>query len=810
MKNLLLMYILIFFLSVIIFIRQANASNVTAANGSAVAIQAAVDQVSADGGGNVFIPAGVWNFTPVGVWTTVTVPAGVNIYGAPNQRYDNGSNVEWNTVLRMSWDVPSGVESGQPPGKGWFRLIGIVGSNKTCRFSDIKMLGNAEVNASTVYATSPITIANMQDFRVDHCYFRNLRSAVNVGSDYYQTKNAPVNGVIDHNLFINTGGDPGRGYGRSKTHTVDYGIMPYGTSSNDVSIWDPNIYNVVGHYTNFTVFIEDNYFSYWRHAVSANNGMHYVFRHNVVEGSCGIGDVDAHQAYTFISTRAMEIYDNQFLDPATNATTGALLWDDQPNPVNLRGGALVMFNNQIRDYMYAVGVVGADGNTVFPRGTPTTAECPAYAWNNTNLHGGAHWDQYRNGQFWLGANPVQMTPMPNYIPYPYPHPLTLGQTPQPPMSEIRGTLMDRNGQAISSTITVYQGTNVVNSTTALGGYSLSVTSGIYDVQFNFSGVSLKFSSVNAVSGVTNLINYVNKSDERLSFTLDVSKEQLIQIDGPAPTSVYLNQTRISDDASLGENTYHYDGAVHLHVMPYIKSDCPFDCCDEPIYYNKVCPSGQFCSNHACLPSFAGLVSYWSFDSVNASGVFDSAGSSFASFVGGLSQSNLTTGRIGNGLRFDGVNDALNAGNSASLNPSLITLEAWIYPTSTPSVYERIIGKETTTTANPYSMQFIPGNALGCYIGDGSSSTGAISAGNTITLNAWQLVDCTYNGTHISAYVNGNLVATQSYSGGIPSRTTSVTIGNNPTNSRQFAGIMDEVKIWNRTLTESEIVAHANV
>ena len=87
MKKVLLIILLSVFC---LFFSEAQALNVTATNGSAVGIQEAVDQVAAAGYGNVFIPEGTFNFVEVGEpWTTVTIPAGVNIFGAPTERDAN-------------------------------------------------------------------------------------------------------------------------------------------------------------------------------------------------------------------------------------------------------------------------------------------------------------------------------------------------------------------------------------------------------------------------------------------------------------------------------------------------------------------------------------------------------------------------------------------------------------------------------------------------------------------------------------------------------------------------------------------------
>jgi hypothetical protein len=407
---------------------QVSLNEVTAGSGSAADIQTAVNIVASRGGGKVYVPAGIWNFTPAGVWTTVNVPAGVNIFGAPNQRYANGSNVGWNTVLVQTWNVPSGDLAPNAVYKDWFDVTGTTAT----RISDLELRGYASVNTSfnsTIYYLVGISLTNVMDFRVDHMNFNNIRSGgVHVLTS---TANAPTRGVIDHCSFINTG-DPYPGYGTNvflpgqnnyAHRTVDYAIMPYGNSLNNALMWNSNIYDVLGHYTNYTTVIENNIFSEWRHDVSSINGMSYVFRYNIVYGEDSAGCIDGHGTYTYVPTRSMEIYNNTFLDPNR-------IYEIQPNVVNARGGGGVFFNNSQRDYLIDIITVAEDKGAPFPQGIPGSSDCPWYAWNNINL--ALTPDNYaRNGlhqqtpTLEIGLGIVKPSIMPNYTPYPYPHPLTL-------------------------------------------------------------------------------------------------------------------------------------------------------------------------------------------------------------------------------------------------------------------------------------------------------------------------------------------------------------------------------------------------
>ena len=87
---------------------------------------------------------------------------------------------------------------------------------------------------------------------------------------------------------------------------------------------------------------------------------------------------------------------------------------------------------------------------------------------------------------------------------------------------------------------------------------------------------------------------------------------------------------------------------------------------------------------------------------------------------------------------------------------------------------------------------------------GINGTKAIGSTEGITLNQWHHVAGTYDGETIRVYVNGELEAETPYTDGLEMSTSDLLIGNNPQNSRPYAGGMNNIQLWNRTLTPTEI------
>jgi hypothetical protein len=168
----------------------------------------------------------------------------------------------------------------------------------------------------------------------------------------------------------------------------------------------------------------------------------------------------------------------------------------------------------------------------------------------------------------------------------------------------------------------------------------------------------------------------------------------------------------------------------------------------------------------------------------------------------------------NALSFDGVNDGVNLGAGASLNitGTALTLEAWIFPTSfKANAFEgNIINKEGGFAG--YQIRCGAAGLLESALGTGAGFITVTSPANTITLNTWQHVAVTYDGTTARLFKNGVQVA--SVAGTLPivtSAPNTTRIGDYAVTpgARNFPGRIDEVRIWNVARAPGDIAAFVN-
>jgi hypothetical protein len=143
-------------------------------------------------------------------------------------------------------------------------------------------------------------------------------------------------------------------------------------------------------------------------------------------------------------------------------------------------------------------------------------------------------------------------------------------------------------------------------------------------------------------------------------------------------------------------------------------------------------------------------------------------------------------------------------NTIFSNSNQITVEAWVKPSSLTG-YGHIVGNYNAPNNQMQFMIRRQINEYGFWIGN-SGSYYALNSTSAPTLNTWEHVAMSYNGSILTAYVNGVVTGTLAISyASLGLTTNSLIIGGNNNINENFSGDIDEVRIWNRALCKSEIV-----
>jgi hypothetical protein len=220
---------------------------------------------------------------------------------------------------------------------------------------------------------------------------------------------------------------------------------------------------------------------------------------------------------------------------------------------------------------------------------------------------------------------------------------------------------------------------------------------------------------------------------------------------------------------------------------------------------------------ACDPLPAGLVSWWRAEGDTT----DSMGLNNGSAMGALAYG---TGEVGQAFSLDGSSSYDFIPNSVSLNPpGSFSMDAWIYPAQDGD--QKILSKWGDqggySDQRSYNLTTTPGLGVSFSFSDlANQENGAFQTfevTGVLTLNAWNHVAATYdittgirclyvNGTKVGSHTN--VPADAVYVGTAP-----VTIGawwqNTGSVQDYFQGLIDEVSLYGRTLSDSEIQAIYN-
>lgn len=234
----------------------------------------------------------------------------------------------------------------------------------------------------------------------------------------------------------------------------------------------------------------------------------------------------------------------------------------------------------------------------------------------------------------------------------------------------------------------------------------------------------------------------------------------------------------------------------------------------------VFPFESVLSSGPILPP-SGLVSWWAADG-NALDIWDGNDGTLMNGAG------FASGKVAQAFSLDGVDDYVLVPDSPSLDiTEAITIDAWI---KAPPV----VGDDGAEIVDKGDWAYVGGacslrisadysgdlanagpNLLGranflVWIGDPSSypdDSWHIDSQTRVDDDAWHFLAATYDGTAMDLYVDGALETTFSVSGSMRTTDFDLMLGcNSPIGGRHFCGLIDEVEIFNRSLSAGEIQA----
>jgi len=195
-----------------------------------------------------------------------------------------------------------------------------------------------------------------------------------------------------------------------------------------------------------------------------------------------------------------------------------------------------------------------------------------------------------------------------------------------------------------------------------------------------------------------------------------------------------------------------------------------------------------------------LMAWWKLDEISGNTAVDSSGHDNHGTLMGDPQ--WVAGQVGGALELDGDGDYVNCGNPSDLNiTNYITVTCWIKVAAFDKTWETILAKGD----NSYRMSRGPADGDSIYFGCDGPSGDNLNAFTDVTDNRWHHVALVYDGHNKIIYIDGAEDARMESTGAINVSSYPLYIGeNSQATNRHLTGLVDDVRVYNKSLTLEEI------
>ncbi len=199
-----------------------------------------------------------------------------------------------------------------------------------------------------------------------------------------------------------------------------------------------------------------------------------------------------------------------------------------------------------------------------------------------------------------------------------------------------------------------------------------------------------------------------------------------------------------------------------------------------------------------------LVGYWKFDETSGNTAQDASGNGQDGTLNGDPQ--WVAGMLGGALEFDGDGDYVDIGNDPIFNiTGQITVACWIKVSQFTIDWQAIF----TMGDDSWRLQRQTTTDNLCWACTGVTGTPGnwwLHGNVNVNDGEWHHAAGVYDGSKYYLYVDGELDVSKNTSGAMSISSYPVMIGANAQQSgREFEGLIDDVRVYKRALTETEIL-----
>ncbi len=204
----------------------------------------------------------------------------------------------------------------------------------------------------------------------------------------------------------------------------------------------------------------------------------------------------------------------------------------------------------------------------------------------------------------------------------------------------------------------------------------------------------------------------------------------------------------------------------------------------------------------------GLIGWWKLDEKEGTAALDSSGNGNDGRLAGSPKWRPGDGKIGGAIELSGNGDYIKINNESPFDiTNQITISAWVNIKSVPQEWTAIVtkGDSAWRMSTDYANS-IPHFGVGAGV---NTNDNFVSGKTTVNSGQWHNFACVYDGKEMRIYIDGKLEISKPRSGPIGTNDIPVCIGENlELTGRCFNGLIDDVRIYNYAISQTEIAALA--
>jgi hypothetical protein len=200
-----------------------------------------------------------------------------------------------------------------------------------------------------------------------------------------------------------------------------------------------------------------------------------------------------------------------------------------------------------------------------------------------------------------------------------------------------------------------------------------------------------------------------------------------------------------------------------------------------------------------------IVGYWPLDDGSGDTAADLSGNEHH---GAITDGDWVAGQFGGALEFNGASTFIEVLHHEDFNlGDQFTLAAWAMTSLLVNQHIGLPRKEAeyvlhpTEGAGAYNLRF--------YIGQGGAWAAPVVSADTVAYGDWAHIAATYDGETMKCWIDGAVNAEGALSGDAGPTTNNLRWSNDCCGGRMYEGILDELAILNRALTEAEMQSLMN-